>query len=155
SALQAIATLGPAAAKARDSVTSLLDQPEIAIDAADALGRMGPTARGSLGSLAKLMASDAPAMRWAAVRAMAQIGGEEARPAVEFMIRELPKATEVDGYNMLIYLALVGPVAKDALPAVRKARVKNPVLRQITSWAIDPDAELPSVPMLGGMGEMD
>jgi len=71
------------------------------------------------------------------------------------MIKGLPKATEVDGYNMLIYLALLGPVAKDAIPAVRSSRVRNPVLRQITAWAIDPNAELPSVQMGSGFGEAD
>jgi aryl-alcohol dehydrogenase-like predicted oxidoreductase len=45
-------------------------------------------------------------MRWAAVRAICQIGGDEAHPAVEFMVRALPTASEVDGYNMMVYLAL-------------------------------------------------
>jgi hypothetical protein len=152
SALQAIATLGPAAAKAREPVTSLLDRPETAIDAADALGRMGTGARPSLKALAKLLESDAPAERWAAVRAMAQIGGDDAAPAVKFMIKQLPKANEADGYNMLIYLSLLGPVAKDALPAVRTSRVRNPILRQTTAWAIDPTTELPTV---GPFGDAD
>jgi len=132
-ALQAIATLGPAAASALAPVTALLDQRETAIDAADALGRMGPAARPSLKALARMLSADAAAERWAAVRAMAQIGGIKAAPAVKFMIRELPQASEVDGYNMLIYLVLLGPVAKDALPAVRTSRVRNPVLRQATA----------------------
>src|SRR5262249_23665936 len=54
-----------------------------------------------------------------------------------------PRASEADGYNMLIYLALLGPVAKDAIPAVRRSRVRNPVLRQIAVWAIEPGTELP------------
>jgi HEAT repeats len=148
-ALQALATLGPAAAAAREPVTALLAQRETAIDAADALGRMGPAARPSLKKLALLLSADAPAERWAAVRAMAQIGGGDAAPAVKFMIRELPRASEVDGYNMLIYLALLGPVAREAIPAVRSSRVKNPVLRQTTVWAIDPGEDLP---WLGPMG---
>ena len=122
SALQAIATLGPAAAKAREAVTALLDRPETAIDAADALGRMGPAARPSLKTLARLLSADAPAERWAAVRAMSQIGGDDAAPAVQFMIKQLPKANEADGYNMLIYLSLLGPVAKEAIPAIRTSR---------------------------------
>ena len=122
SALQAIATLGPAAANAREAVTALLENPETAIDAADTLGRMGPSARSSLKALAKLLQRDAPAERWAAVRAMAQIGGPDAAPAVAFMMKQLPKASEADGYNMLIYLSLLGPVAKDAIPAVRTSR---------------------------------
>lgn len=154
-ALQAIATLGPVAVKSAEPVTALLGQSETAIDAADALGRIGPAASRALTALAKMLESEAPAQRWAAVRAMCQIGGEDAGPAVKFMIQELPKASEVDGYNMLIYLALLGPVAKDAIPAVRSSRVRNPVLRQITAWAIDPSAELPNVQMGGGFGEAD
>ena len=151
-ALQAIATLGPAAAEAVGPVTSLLDDPESAIDAADALGRIGPAARPALKALAHMLAGDAATQRWAAVRAMAQIGGDDASPAVKFMIGELSKASDVDGYNMMIYLALLGPVAKDALPAVRRAPIRNPVLRQITTWAIDPGSELPG---LGPMGPLD
>jgi HEAT repeat protein len=151
-ALQALATLGPAAAKALEAVTALLDQRDTAIDAADALGRMGPAARPALKALARLLTGDAATERWAAVRAMAQIGGDDAAPAVQFMIDELPKASEIDGYNMLIYLSLLGPVAKDALPAVRNARVRNPILRMTTAWAINPGADLP---WLGPMGEND
>jgi hypothetical protein len=149
SALQAIATLGPAAADTREQVTALLDRPETAIDAADALGRMGSAARPSLKAIARLLTADSLAERWSAVRAMAQIGGPDAAPAVQFMIKQLPKASEADGYNMLIYLSLLGPVAKDAIPAVRSSRVRNPILRQTTAWAIDPTSELPTVGFLG------
>ena len=148
-ALQAVATLGPAAAGATRPVTDLLGQREVAADAADALGRMGPAARPSLSALARMLSADAAAERWAAARAMAQIGGADAAPVVRFIARALPGASEVDGYNMLIYLALLGPVARDALPAVRAAPVRNPVLRQATAWAIDPGADLPRLGPLG------
>ncbi len=151
-ALQALGTLGPAAAGSREAVTALLSQRETASDAADTLGRMGPTARPSLKALTPLLSSEAPAERWAAVRAMAQIGGPDSVPAVKVLIRELPKASEIDGYNMLIYLALLGPVARDAIPAVRSSRVRNPVLKQVTVWAIDPGEELP---WIGPLGEVD
>jgi HEAT repeat protein len=113
---------------------------------------MGPAARSSLKALTPLLASTAPAERWAAVRAMAQIGGPDAAPAVKVLIAELPKAPEMEGYNMLIYLALLGPVARDAIPAVRASRVRNPILRQVTAWAIDPGEELPWV---GPFGEVE
>ncbi len=148
-ALQAIATLGPAAAKALDAVTPLLEQRDTAIDAADALGRMGPAARPAMKKLAPLLTADSIAERWAGIRAMSQIGGEDAGPAVKFMIRELPKASEIDGYNMMIYLSLLGPVAKDAIPAVRTSRVRNPILRQTTTWAIDPSSDLPGAGPFG------
>ncbi len=151
-ALQAIATLGPAAARARASVTALLDHHETAIDAADALGRMGPAARPSLKAIARLLDAEATAERWAAVRAMAQIGGADAVPAVKFMIKELPRATEADNYNMMIYFSLLGPVAREALPAIRTSRGRNPFLRQTTAWAIDPSGDLPAGFGPGGPG---
>jgi len=146
-ALQAISLLGPAAGSAAVAVTPLLDEPALAIDAADTLGRIGAPARPALKRLAQMLSSDQAAVRWAAVRAMSQIGGEDAHPAVEFMIRTLPGATEVEGYNIMIYLALLGPVAADAIPAIRSVRIKNPVLPSATQWAIAPDK---SFPWLGG-----
>jgi len=146
-ALQAISLLGPAARSAVGAVTPLLDEPAWAIDAADALGRIGAAARPALKRLAQMLSSDQAAVRWAAVRAMSQIGGPDAYPAVEFMIRTLPGATEVEGYNIMIYLSLLGPVAADAIPVVRSVRIKNPVLPSATQWAIAPDK---SFPWLGG-----
>jgi HEAT repeat protein len=143
SALEAIATLGPAAADATEAVTAMLEQPEVAADAADALGRLGPAARSASKPLVRMLSASAPAQRWAAVRALAQIGGEEAKPAAEFMMQELPKASQADSYNMMIYLALMGPVAKEAIPAVRGSSLRNPFLRQLTVWAIDPGTKLP------------
>src|SRR5207237_641000 len=112
----------------------------------------GPAARPSLRALTRMLSAGSAAERRAALRAMAQIGGPGAAPAVKFITRELPGASEVDAYNMLIYLALLGPVARDALPAVWKAPVRNPVLRQTTAWAIDPGSDLP---WLGPMGDSD
>ena len=142
-ALHAISTLGPTAAQAAGAVAPLLDDPGLAIDAADALGCIGRGRRPALKRLAKMLSSDQPAVRWAAVRAMSQIGGEEAHPVVDFMVHALHGATEVEGYNMMIYFALLGPVAKDALPTIRSVRIKNPVLPSATAWAIEADKTLP------------
>jgi HEAT repeat protein len=143
-ALQSISMLGPAAANTVAAVARLLDEPELAIDAADALGRMGPSARSVLPRLSQMLSAQEPTVRWAAVRAMSQIGGDDARPAVDFMVRTLKGgATEVEGYNSMIYLALLGPVAKDAIPTIRSVRIKNPVLPRATLWAIESDRTLP------------
>jgi HEAT repeat protein len=142
-ALQAIATLGPPAAGAREPVVKLLDAPETALDAAEALGRMGSAARPANKRLSKMLESNSATVRWAAVRAMSQIGGEDAAPAVQFMIRELRNAQTVDCYNMMIYLSLLGPVAREALPAIRNSRLMNPFLKNTTGWAIEPDKYLP------------
>ena len=146
-ALQAISMLGPAASKAREAVAALLDDRDLAVDAADALGRIGPAAQPVPGQLVKMLSSESSAVRWAAVRAMAQIGGQEAHPAVDFMIQALPRASEVDGYNMMIYLALLGPVARDAADVLWSAHIKHPVLPSVTRWAISSGT---SLPWLGG-----
>ena len=146
-ALQAISILGPAAPQAREAVVALLDNPDLAVDAADALGRIGPAAQPVPGQLVKMLSSESSAVRWAAVRAMAQIGGEEAHPAVDFMIQALPRASEVEGYNMMIYLALLGPVARDAADVLWSAHIKHPVLPSVTRWAISGST---SLPWLGG-----
>lgn len=141
--LQTIATLGPAAAGAWSAVAKLLDDPQMAVDAADALGRIGPPARPALKRLAQMLSADDKNVRWAAVRAMSQIGGEDAAPAVQFMIKELPQASELNGYNMMIYFGLLGPVAKEAIPAIQSSGVKQPALKPATVWAIEPDKRFP------------
>lgn len=143
-ALQALATLGPAAADSRGDVIPLLDDPRIAIDAADALGRMGRRVRPMPQALVQMLSSKEPEIRWAAVRAMSQIGGDDAKPVVRFMVDSLPKATTVETYNMLIYIALLGPEAKDAAPAIKRPRMMvNPMLAPAARWAIDPNRGLP------------
>jgi HEAT repeat protein len=143
SALQALALLGPAAGNAVGAVTSLLDNRELSVDAADALGRIGSAARPSLKRLAQLLVDKETSFQWAAVRAMSQIGGDDAKPAVDYMIRIMPKAPEMDRYNMMIYLALLGPVAKDAVASIRTSGSRNPILPTATIWAIEPEKSFP------------
>ncbi len=153
SALQAIATLGPAAAMASEAVVPLLENPETNIDAADALGRIGPAARPALKRLARMLESQSSDERWAAVRAMAQIGGEDAAPAVQFIIREMPNVQELEGYNLMFYLALLGPVAQDPIPHLNRSRIINPFLRQATAWAIEPSADFRAGGLIFGPAE--
>ncbi|HEY4329395.1 MAG TPA: HEAT repeat domain-containing protein [Phycisphaerae bacterium] len=137
--LQAIATLGPVAVKARTAIVPLLDKPDLMIDAADALGRLGPGAQPVPGQMVKMLSSDQPAVRWAAVRGMSQIGGSGAKPAVDLIARELPNATEIDGYNMIVYLALLGPVARATAATIQTIPIRNPVLPSATNWAMNAD----------------
>jgi HEAT repeat protein len=149
-ALQAIAVLGPAAPKAAPAVKALLDDPDLAIDATDALGRIGPAAQPVPPQIVKMLSSPQGSVQWTAVRAMAQIGGPGAHPAVEYMIKALPHATEVDGYNTMIYLSLLGTEAKDAEQTIRTTRIKNPVLPSATLWALSPETRFP---WQGGQGD--
>jgi len=93
-------------------VAPLLDDPELAIDTADALAASArPPARDE--AAAEMLASN---QRPFAGQPCGHVANRRsrARPAVDFMVRSLRGATEVEGYNMMIYLALLGPVAKDA-----------------------------------------
>ncbi len=143
-ALQSISMLGPAAASAVPAVIPLLDNADMAVDAADALGRIGTAATPALPRLAQMLSSDQPPMQLAAVRGMSQIGGQGAHPAVVYISQALRNnPSEADAYNMMIYLALMGPVSQDALPAIQSSGLKNPVLPAATMWAINPTQGLP------------
>ena len=138
-ALQAVALLGPIAASAAPAVVPLLDDTNTCIDAADALGRIGPRARPVPKRLVEMLSSDQTAIQWAAVRAMAQIGGKEAHPAVDFIVGKMRGATEINLYNMMIYLALLGPDAADAIPAAQNSGLAQPIIPSATVWAMRAD----------------
>jgi hypothetical protein len=140
SALQSIALLGPVAAGAAPAVVPLLDDTNTCIDAADALGRIGPRARPVPARLTEMLSSDQTAIQWAAVRAMAQIGGKEAHPAVDFIVGKMRGETEINLYNMMIYLALLGPDAADAIPAAQNSGLAQPVIPSATVWAMKADS---------------
>jgi HEAT repeat protein len=142
-ALQAVATLGPVALPARDAVVPLLEQNSYKIDAADALGRMGPRAQPVPAALVKMLDSDQPSVRWAALRGMSQIGGKEALPAAQYIADHIAKASEVEAYNMVIFLGLLGPVARDPATKIKSVPIVNPVLPQATNWAMNAEAMFP------------
>jgi HEAT repeat protein len=136
-AVRAVAALGPAASDAATALVPLLDDSTLMIEVADALGRTGPAARPVPKRLVSMLADDQPpTVRMAALRAMAQIGGPEAHPAVDYIIKALPSTDEIGMYNMEIYLSLLGPVASDAIPALQSTRLMNPVVPTATLWAI-------------------
>jgi hypothetical protein len=86
-----------------------------------------------------MLSSDQTTIQCAALRAMAQIGGKESHPAVDFIVKKLRNATEVNKYNMMIYLALIGPDAADAISAAQNAGLSHPILPSATVWAIKGD----------------
>ncbi len=151
-ALESISMLGPVAGKAVPVLVGMLDDKALSIDVADALGRIGPAAAPALKKLTAMLASDQANVRWAAVRAMSQIGTAEAHPAVDFMVKQMPTATEVEGYNMMIYFSLLGPVAQDAAESIQNFRIKNPMLPNSTQWAINPNRGFPWQGNMGGRG---
>ena len=151
-AVRAVATLGPAASGVASALVPLLTDAGLKIEAADALGRIGPAARPVPAPLVGMLADDQPmAVRLAAVRAIAQIGGPEARPAVDFIIKTLPSMDEIGEYNTEIYLSMLGPIATAAIPVSQNTKLANPVLPTATLWAIKADS-LPWQMQGGGRG---
>jgi HEAT repeat protein len=150
-AVRSVGILGPAAAGAAKDLVQLLNDPALMIEAADALGRIGPAARPVPMRLIAMLSDGQPvAVRLAAVRAMSQIGGSEAHPAVDFIKKTLPGMDEIGEYNMEIYLSMLGRVATDAIAVSQSTKLGNPVLPTATLWAIKSD----SLPwqMTGGGG---
>ena len=82
-ALQSLGSLGPVALPARDAVLPLLNDKDAMIEAADALGHMGPRAQPVPPRLAEMLRTEQLTVRLAALRSMAQIGGKEALPAAD------------------------------------------------------------------------
>ena len=143
-ALQALSMLGPAAgAAAAQAVTPLLDEPALTIDAADALGRIGPAARPAMGRLAKLLASDQPAVKWAGVRAMAQIGGPDARPAVQFMALRPARRRRGRRLNMMIIWPCGPRCRRRSRRRPGRCGSKIPCCRRRSWRAMQPDKSLP------------
>ena len=152
-AVRAVATLGPVASGAASALVPLLSDPALMIEAADALGRIGPAARPVPAPLVAMLGADHPlAVRTAAVRAMAQIGGPEAHPAVDYIIKTLPSMDEIGEYNMEIFLSLLGPTATDAIPASQGTKLTHPVLPSATLWAIKSESLPWQTPGAGGRG---
>ena len=152
-AVRAVATLGPVASGAASALVPLLKDPNLMIEAADALGRIGPAARPVPAALVAMLGGDQPmAVHLAAVRAMSQIGGQEAHPAVEFIIKNLPNMDEIGEYNMEIFLSMLGPIATDAINASQSTKLTHPVLPTATLWAIKSEALPWQTPGGGGRG---
>lgn len=150
-ALDAIGTLGPVALGAREAVVPLLERAEEMIDAADALGRMGPRAQPVPAALAKMLTSEQVNVRLAALRGMCQIGGKEALPAAEYIAREIGTTAEIDAYNMVELLALLGPIASEPASRIRTVPMPNGMVLQAANWVINAPSGLPWV---GGGADM-
>jgi HEAT repeat protein len=142
-ALQAIGTLGPVALGAREAVIPLLSSPDDMIDAADALGRMGPQARPIPPAMTRMLTSNQAAVRMAALRGMSQIGGPEALPAAEYIAKNIGSANEIDAFNMTELLALIGPVARVPASRIQSVPIPNPAVLSATNWAIYAPAAFP------------
>ena len=141
--LQALCTLGKDGASEWEKAAKLLDDPALAADAADALGRMGAVARPCQSKLAELLKSKDETTQWAAVRGMVQIGGPDVQPAIDFMIKKLENANEKEAYNIMMYFVVLGPDGKHALPDLKRLREKDVFRYILAVWSMDPENSFP------------
>jgi HEAT repeat protein len=125
-------------------LVKLLEDRQLRCAAAESLGRIGPAAGAALPDLAKAISDPDATWQWTAVRAMVLIGGPGARPAVPFLIdrtNKAPRSREL--YQLTWLLGLLGPIARDALPALGLARQRDNELASMAMWAIAPDEQFP------------
>jgi HEAT repeat protein len=145
--ITAATTLGLIGSAAKAGVPALeqrLGDRAVRVSAAEALGRLGPAASTSLPALAKLLDDPDPDAQWAAAKAMVLIGGDGARPVVPFLIRRTeaaPRGREL--YQLTWLLGLLGPVARDAIPALTDAAHRDNELATMAIWAIAPEDKFP------------
>ncbi|HEY7118126.1 MAG TPA: HEAT repeat domain-containing protein, partial [Tepidisphaeraceae bacterium] len=142
--IEAVGLIGPDASGAAPRLLALLDQAPVQVCAAEALGRIGPGATEALPKLAALLKSDDGQVQWAAAKAMVLIGGPGARPVVPFLVKRLeaaPRGREL--YQLTWLLGLLGPVARDALPALAVARWRDRELASMAMWAVAPEEAFP------------
>jgi len=117
-------SLGAAAVDAVPELRKLLasDQPRVRQHAAETLGNIGPEAKAALPELIGLFKEDNQTLRVVSVRAVSQLGKE----AVEPLTRVLGDAHEQARLSAVEALALMGPAARPALPALRKLETNEP-----------------------------
>jgi HEAT repeat protein len=142
-AIEALGAIGSDAGDAVPALMKALGDPAARCPAAEALGRIGARARPSMAALAEALSDPDERVRWAAARSMALIGGPEAKGVLPFLIQALENARGRDLYNITLYLGILGPVAKEAMPALQRARARDHELVDMALWAIQPENRFP------------
>jgi HEAT repeat protein len=143
-AVDAIGRLKADALPAAGELIKLLDDPTLRLTAAESLGRIGPGASSALPKLAAALNDADATWQWTAARAMVLIGGEGARPAVPFLAKRLEKAPRGrELYQLTWLLGLMGPLAKDTIPALQDAQRRDNELAAMAIWAIAPEEIYP------------
>ena len=143
----ALGAVGPKAGAAVPALAGMLDDSHVRIAAIDGLGGIGPAAAAAAPKIATFLKDSDEPVQWAAARALARIGGPEARAAVPVVI-ELMGRSEKSYYNGTLLLATMGGQAKEALGFLAK---RNDDLSSFARWAIDP-GHLPGEFFRGSLG---
>lgn len=133
--------LGQVGADAETAIPSLLEalkDKTLRGVAADALGGIGPKARAAVPNLVKLLKDDDTQVRYSAAVALARIGGPGTQPAVPILMEMW--TVKGDGYNASLYIAAIGPEAKETVPFLLK---NINYFTAWTLWSVDPRAAIP------------
>jgi hypothetical protein len=141
--LEALCTMGNSAASAWKEAAQLLDDPAMAADAAETLGRMGSVAKPCLPKLVELLKSPNEATQWAAARGLVQIGGPDADPVIDFLIKKLEVSRDNDAYNIMMYFVVLGPDGKRALPSLQRLKERDAFRYMMAVWSMDPENTFP------------
>jgi HEAT repeat protein len=129
---------------------------DLRIEAAAAIGRIGPPARPTLHALRRALKDDHPDVRTEVLLAMAAIG-PESRPAVPDIVAQLDDPSPEMREVVCHALGRIGHGATEAVPALQKlSHSRNRDERTDALWAlvlIAPDAESikQAIPLLAGL----
>ena len=138
-ALQSISILGPNAQTATSAVIPLLDDPETAIDAADALGRIGTAAQPAPAAADEDALGRSVPGAWAAVPRDGEDRRARCPPGGGFHGQGDAHGHGGRGIQHDDLLCVLGPGGAGTAPAIMSFQIKNPVLPSATLWAINPD----------------
>ena len=141
-ALLALGAIGHDAPEAVQTATSALDDPEedVRYAACYALGKIGKPAAVAVPKLKKMMADKDEFTTLASAWALAHIepaSAEIAQVSVPLLISGLKSPEPVIRREAIVALGRLGPLAKDAVPALKElARGKDVVIRDTANEAL-------------------
>lgn len=142
-AIESLGDIGPDAGAAVAPLVKAMKDPQTRCAAAEALGPLGAKARPAAAALAEALKDPNERFRWAAAQSMVQIGGPEVKAVVPFLVQAIEKASGRDFYDLTLYLGILGPEAKEALPALERLRTRDRELTAMAIWGIQPQDKFP------------
>jgi HEAT repeat protein len=140
--LMALGAIGPDAQAAVPAVIKALHDPEVSVRyaACYALGKIGPAALPAEGDLQNELSAEDPFLRVASAWALARIHPEcavTAAKSVPVLVKALGEPNVTTRLEAAESLGCLGPLAKDAIPALNKAKEdRDPAVREAAAEAL-------------------